>query len=436
MLLDYVVIGGGIVGMSTAMHLLERQPGRSLVLLEKEAGLARHQTGRNSGVIHAGVYYAPGSLKARFSREGAEATIRFAEEHGVPFERCGKLLVATSEVELQRMGALEERCRQNEIRVERLDAAELRRREPHITGLGALFVPATGIVDYGLVTSRMAEVVGSRGGGIRTGAPVTDIREEADGVAVVAGGETLRARVVVSCAGLMADRLARLCGIEADFQIVPFRGEYYRLPPDKNDIVKHLIYPIPDPSLPFLGVHLTRMIGGFVTVGPNAVLSLKREGYTRYAFDLKDTVQALTFPGTWNVLRKHGRSGLDEFRNSLSRRRYLELCRKYCPELTVDDLRPHPSGVRAQAVLRDGTLVHDFLVKRTARTIHVCNAPSPAATSAIPIGRHVAEQAEAIMAGVGGGPQPGAVAGGSAPVRRRASGVFFGSDGSAEEASA
>jgi L-2-hydroxyglutarate oxidase len=375
------------------------------VLVEKEPELARHQTGRNSGVIHAGVYYAPGSLKARFSKEGAEATIRFCQEHAIPFERCGKLLVATREVEVERMAALHERCQQNAIAVERLDAAELKRREPHITGLGALFVPATGIVDYGLVTRRMAERVQSHGGEVRTETPVTDIREEPDGVTVTAGGETLRARVLVSCAGLMADRLARLCGIKADFRIVPFRGEYYRLPPGRNDIVRHLIYPIPDPSLPFLGVHLTRMIGGFVTVGPNAVFSFKREGYTRYAFDLKDTAEALSFPGTWNVLKKHGRSGLDEFRNSLSRRRYLELCRRYCPELTLDDLLPHPSGVRAQAVLRDGTLVHDFLIERTARTIHICNAPSPAATSAIPIGRHVAEQAEVIMAEVGGAAQ-------------------------------
>jgi L-2-hydroxyglutarate oxidase len=402
MLLDYLVIGGGIVGVSTAMHLLERNPGGSLVLLEKEPDLARHQTGRNSGVIHAGVYYAPGSLKARFSKEGAEATIRFCQEHGIPFERCGKLLVATREAEVERMAALHERCRQNEIVVERLDGAELKRREPHIIGLGALFVPATGIVDYGLVTRRMAERVRSQGGEIRTSMPVADIREEADGVTVTAGGETLRARVLVACAGLMADRLARLCGIGADFRIVPFRGEYYRLPPSRNDIVRHLIYPIPDPSLPFLGVHLTRMIGGFVTVGPNAVFSFKREGYTRFAFDLKDTAEALSFPGTWQVLKRHGRSGLDEFKNSLSRRRYLELCRRYCPELTLDDLLPHPSGVRAQAVLRDGTLVHDFLIERTNRTIHICNAPSPAATSAIPIGRHVAEQAEAIMAEVGG----------------------------------
>jgi L-2-hydroxyglutarate oxidase len=420
MLLDYVVIGGGIVGVSTAMHLLECEPGRSLLLLEKEPDLARHQTGRNSGVIHAGVYYAPGSLKARFSKEGAEATIRFAREHGVPFERCGKLLVATSEIEMQRMDALEERCRQNEIAVERLDAAGLKRREPHITGLGALFVRTTGIVDYGLVTRKMAELVRSRGGEIRTGQAVTDIREEADGVTVVAGQESFRARVLVACAGLMADRLARLCGVEADFQIVPFRGEYYRLPADKNDIVKHLIYPIPDPGLPFLGVHLTRMIGGYVTVGPNAVFSFKREGYSRYAFDLKDTIEALSFPGTWNVLRKHGRSGLDEFRNSLSRRRYLELCRKYCPELIVDDLGPHPSGVRAQAVLRDGTLVHDFLIKRSARTIHICNAPSPAATSAIPIGRHVAEQAQGIMAEVGGPPRPGMLPASSTPARATA----------------
>jgi L-2-hydroxyglutarate oxidase len=390
---DLAIIGGGIVGLATALEVTERFPGLSIAILEKEAGLARHQTGRNSGVIHAGVYYQPGSLKARFCREGAAATIRFCRDHGLPFEQCGKLLVATDAAELGRMAALQERCVDNGLPVERLDAAELARREPHIRGVAALFVPTTGIVDYGLVARTMGQVVTGWGGEILTAMPVDAIREEPAGVAIDAGGRTIKARHLIVCAGVMADRLARLCGLDLDFRIVPFRGEYYRLGADRNDIVRHLIYPVPDPALPFLGVHLTRMIGGHVTVGPNAVLAFAREGYRFADVSLRDMAEMIAYPGFRKVIRANLRSGLAEMRNSLSKRRYLALCQRYCPELVLDDLLPHRPGIRAQAVLADGTLVHDFLIRETRRSIHVCNAPSPAATSAIPIGRELVDRA-------------------------------------------
>lgn len=393
MIHDFLVIGGGIVGLSSAMQLQLANPGASVLVLEKEAALARHQTGRNSGVIHAGVYYAPGSLKARFCRDGAEATVAFCQEHGIPYDRCGKLLVATNPLEVERMAALQERCVANGIEVEPLDGDALREREPHVTGLAGLFVPATGIVDYGEVARAMAAVVRRAGGEIHTGEAVTGIVEASDRVTVETGAGRYEARTVVACAGVWADRIAKMAGLDLDFRIVPFRGEYYRLPPARDHIVKHLIYPIPDPALPFLGVHLTRMIGGYVTVGPNAVLSFAREGYHRTSFNAGDVAAMAGFGGFWKMAAKNLRSAWDEQLNSLSKRRYLALCRKYCPELTVDDLQPYRAGVRAQAVMADGSLMHDFLIRTTPRTIHICNAPSPAATSAIPIGRYIAGEA-------------------------------------------
>lgn len=386
---DLVVIGGGIVGLSTAMQVSQQFPGMSVGVLEKEAAVAQHQTGHNSGVIHAGVYYQPGSLKARFCREGVAATIRFCDERGIPYEQCGKLLVATEPEELPRMAALYERAKENEIDIERLDQAEAKRREPRIRSLGALFVRTTGIVDYGQVAREMAEIVRERGGEILTGHEVRSIEETSAGVTLETGTTAFRARHVVAAAGLHADRLARLAGVDLDFRIVPFRGEYFRLGAHKDDIVSHLIYPIPDPALPFLGVHLTRMIGGYVTVGPNAVLAFAREGYRFGAANLRDLREMATFPGFRRLIRANLRSGVTEMANSISKSRYLELCRRYCPELTRDDLLPYRAGVRAQAVLPDGTMVHDFLIGETARMIHVLNAPSPAATSAIPIGQHI-----------------------------------------------
>jgi (S)-2-hydroxyglutarate dehydrogenase len=390
MVYDYCVIGGGIVGLATAMQLLDAHAGASLVLVEKEAELGTHQTGHNSGVIHAGIYYPPGSLKAELCRRGAQATKDFAAEHGVPVDTCGKLLVATNPTEAARMDALYQRSQHNGLDVERIDTAELRRREPHIRGVGALFVPTTGVVDFRAVATAMGDVIRAAGATIELGVEVTGITETPDSVTVAAGDRRIRTRRLVACGGLQADRLARMAGARTDFQIVPFRGEYYRLPATRGDLIRHLIYPIPDPELPFLGVHLTRTIEGGITVGPNAVLGFAREGYRKGSFRGQDVGAYLRFPGMWRVARAHVRTGAREVRNSVFKRGYLRECRKYCPELTMDDLQPETAGIRAQAVLRDGTLVHDFLFAETPRTLHVCNAPSPAATSAIPIGALIA----------------------------------------------
>ena len=390
MIYDFCIIGGGIVGLSTAMNLARQRQDASIVVLEKEQSLARHQTGHNSGVIHSGIYYAPGSLKADLCRRGAEETKNFCRQHDIPFETCGKLLVATNALEKQRMDALFERSIQNNIRVERLDAGELRRREPNITGLGALFIESTGIVDYRCVASAMADVIRESGGAIELSAAVMSIRETTSDVKIIAAGREFTAKHLVACAGLQSDRIARLAGVEIDHEIVPFRGEYYQLPTAKNGIVRHLIYPIPDPDLPFLGIHLTRMIDGGVTVGPNAVLGLAREGYPKLSLNLRDVLDFIRFPGFWRVIRKNLKSGVYEMRNSLWKSGYLAECRKYCPSLSLADLLPYEAGIRAQAVKKDGTLIHDFLFVETERMLHVCNAPSPAATSAIPIGEMIA----------------------------------------------
>ncbi|MBP5088881.1 L-2-hydroxyglutarate oxidase [Pseudomonas chlororaphis] len=392
MIYDYCIIGGGIVGLATAMALLERQTGASLLILEKENVLARHQTGHNSGVIHAGIYYAPGSLKADLCKRGAQATKDFCTQHQIKFEVCGKLLVASTPLEVERMHALYERSQQNGLKVEQLDAKELQRREPNIVGLGGLFLDATGIVDYKQVCEAMARVIRKAGGEVQLQTSVRAIVESADQVTISSDDKVWSARQLVACAGLQSDRLAALAGIRIDHQIIPFRGEYFRLPAAKNNIVNHLIYPIPDPELPFLGVHLTRMIDGSVTVGPNAVLGLGRENYRKFSVNWRDVAEYATFPGFWKTLWNNLGSGTTEMKNSLFKRGYLEQCRKYCPSLEVDDLLPYEAGIRAQAVMRDGTLVHDFLFAETPRMVHVCNAPSPAATSAIPIGQMIAER--------------------------------------------
>ncbi|AIL60795.1 L-2-hydroxyglutarate oxidase [Pseudomonas alkylphenolica] len=392
MIYDYCIIGGGIVGLATAMALLERQPGASLLILEKEASLARHQTGHNSGVIHAGIYYAPGSLKADLCKRGAEATKAFCTEHKIKFDVCGKLLVASTPLEVQRMQALYERSQQNGLKVERLDGTELQRREPNIVGLGGLFLDATGIVDYKQVCQAMARVIQAAGGEVHLSTTVRAIVESGDSVTISSDDKVWQARQLVACAGLQSDRLAAMAGVKIDHQIIPFRGEYFRLPASKNDIVNHLIYPIPDPELPFLGVHLTRMIDGSVTVGPNAVLGLGRENYKKFSVNWRDVAEYARFPGFWKTIWANLGSGTTEMKNSLFKGGYLEQCRKYCPSLNIEDLLPYEAGIRAQAVMRDGTLVHDFLFAETPRMVHVCNAPSPAATSAIPIGQMIADR--------------------------------------------
>lgn len=389
---DIAIIGGGIVGAATAMEMVRRYPDARIILIEKEPAVACHQTGHNSGVVHAGVYYQPGSLKAEFCKKGAELTRRFCREHGLAYRRTGKLLVATNPVEWERMAALEDRCRENRIEVHRVSRPDLKKMEPNINGLGALMVPATAITDYITITRKMAHLFSNAGGVLMTGTPVTDIREEKSQIRLFFGPETITTRFMVACGGLMADRLARMAGIHIDFTIIPFRGEYYQLPRKKNRIVTRLIYPVPDPDLPFLGVHLTPMIDGCVTVGPNAVLGFKREGYGRLNFNARDVLQMAAFPGFWQVMKQHLGSGIFEFIDSNYRPGYLKRIQKYCPSLTVNDLKPYPAGTRAQAVRHDGTLVHDFLFAESKRTFHVCNAPSPAATSAIPIGHYICDK--------------------------------------------
>lgn len=386
---DFIIIGGGILGISTAMQLIEAYPDKRIVVLEKENSLARHQTGHNSGVIHAGVYYTPGSLKARFCQQGNLATKAFCKNNDIPFEVCGKLLVATNETEEERMRALWRRMKQNGLERTWLSAAELREKEPNITGKAAIKVPSSGIVDYSMITAKMAEQFTLRGGEIFFDTQVLALQERRHEVIVSSSQGDFMCRHLITCGGLMADRLIRMLGQDPGFQICPFRGEYYVLPQQHQGVVNHLIYPIPDPSMPFLGVHLTRMIGGSITVGPNAVLALKREGYRKRDLSLRDILQIFTHSGTLKVLIANLRPGLIEMKNSILRRGYLEAVRKYCPQLTLDDLKPYPAGVRAQAISNEGKLVDDFLFVTTRRTLNVGNAPSPAATSAIPIGAHI-----------------------------------------------
>ncbi|WP_104403388.1 L-2-hydroxyglutarate oxidase [Vibrio penaeicida] len=395
---DYVVLGGGIVGVSTAWQLQQNEPNARILLIEKEKQLAMHQTGHNSGVIHAGVYYAPGSLKAQFCREGVDATKAFCRKHDIPVENCGKLLVATNSIEVKRMEALFERCQDNGIDVEMLSKEQLKEREPNITGLGAIYVSTTSIVNYTKVCMAMAAEFIEMGGEVRFNANVTRLIENTESVEVWLDGGAVETQFLVACCGLMADRVAKLMGLPTDFQIIPFRGEYYRLAEKHNGVVNHLIYPIPDPDLPFLGVHLTRMIDGSVTVGPNAVQGWKREGYGVLNFSLKDTAEMVRFEGFWKVLVKHLKTGLEETKNSWWKPGYLKLVNKYCPTIGLNDLEPYPAGIRAQAVMKDGTLVHDFLFVESKRSLHVCNAPSPAATSAIPIGNYICEKVAELKA--------------------------------------
>jgi (S)-2-hydroxyglutarate dehydrogenase len=387
----YCVIGAGIVGLSTAHHLLETQPDASVVVLEAASDVAVHQTGHNSGVIHSGIYYEPGSLKATLCKAGERATKDFCTQHGIPYDECGKLIVATDGIELDRLAGLQDRAAVNGIICRPVDRNELLELEPNVTGLRALHLPATGIVDYRRVAHKLADLVSSAGGQVRTDARVDGIVEGAAGVTVSTAESSLRCDRLVVCAGLQADRLAELGGVRADVQIVPFRGEYFQLPSARANFVHRLIYPVPDPELPFLGVHLSPTIDGDITVGPSAVLGLAREGYPKFSVNPRDVGRMALFPGLWRVATANVGTGFREIRNSLSKKSYLRECRKYAPALVADDLQPREAGIRAQAVRRDGTLVHDFVIERTARMVHVLNSPSPAATAALPIGRHIAD---------------------------------------------
>lgn len=386
---DVLVIGGGIVGMSTAHALSTLAPGTRVTVLEKESGPARHQTGRNSGVIHSGIYYRPGSLKARFAVRGAAEMVKFCAEHGIPHEVTGKLIVATHRSELPRLHSLVQRGRENGIPVRELGPAQIAEYEPEISGLAAIHVGTTGIVDYGRVAAQLAE---SSGAEIVYGAEVDLISRRPSAVAVrTTSGRVVRARALVNCAGLQCDRIARLAGDDPGMRIIPFRGEYHDLA--RPSLVRGLVYPVPDPAFPFLGVHLTRGIGGGVHVGPNAVPALAREGYRWRTVRPRDLGTELAWPGSWKMAARHWRYGAGEIHRSLSKAAFTEAVRRLLPAVTEADLTPAAAGVRAQAVLRDGTLVDDFLIREAPRTVHVLNAPSPAATASLPIGREIAARA-------------------------------------------
>lgn len=389
---DVIIVGAGIVGAATAWQLQRTRPGLRIALLDKEASPAQHQSGHNSGVIHAGVYYPPGSLKARLCREGASATKAFCRERGIAVDNCGKLIVATTALEQQRLRALQQRCQHNALAVKYLGAAALREREPRVSGLAALWVAETAVVDFRRVCAALIEEFQARGGELLLGAEVQQLQERAAEVVVETAAASLRARQLVTCAGLMADRLVAMMGLPCEVRILPFRGEFYRLNARCDNWFSHLIYPVPDPAMPFLGVHLTRTVNGGVIAGPNAVLALAREGYRRADIDFREVGSMLRFPGFWRLLSRHWQAGVAELANSFSRRHYLQLLQRYCPELQLGDLSPAPSGVRAQAVTPTGELVQDFRFVRSARSLHVVNAPSPAATSALPIGAHIAAQ--------------------------------------------
>jgi L-2-hydroxyglutarate oxidase len=389
---DCVVIGGGIVGLGVAWAILQKRPDIRIAVLEKEHDWARHQTGRNSGVIHSGIYYKPGSLKAMLCREGNRRMVEFCDIHGISYEVCGKVIVATMTSELPRLDSLYQRGIANGLKLKKLSVPEAREIEPQVSCLAGILVPSTGIVDFAAVCRKLAELIRARGGDLQLNTRVESFRMNgSEGVLETSKG-ALAARWTINCAGLHSDRLAELAGEKPPARIVPFRGEYYELKAERRHLVRNLVYPVPDPQFPFLGVHFTRMIDGSVHAGPNAVLSLKREGYHRTSFDMRDFVETMTYPGFWRLAAKHAKYGLEEVHRSFSKRAFVRSLQRLIPEIRQEDLVPGEAGVRAQALRPDGGLVDDFLIVKGPSAIHVCNAPSPAATASLEIGRLVAEQ--------------------------------------------
>ena len=391
---DVAIVGGGIVGLSTAMQLKSGYPGWRVAVVEKEAAIARHQTGHNSGVIHSGIYYRPDSQKAKFCVAGVQALLRFCDENEIEYEQCGKVTVATADEELGRLNDLHQRGTANGVQgLEMIGPERLREIEPHTAGVQALWSPATGIVDYLKVAAAYAARFQEAEGDVYTGAPVTRITRHAEEVVLETPAGDLKAKHVINCAGLHADRIAKMMGERLDVRIIPFRGEYFTLEPERRNLVKGLIYPVPDPRFPFLGVHYTRTIDGQVEAGPNAVLALGREGYRKSDFSPRDSWGTFTFPGFWKMSARHWRVGVSEMRRSYSKKRFVGDLQRLLPEIQERDLAPGGSGVRAQAVARDGAILDDFYILRGREAIHVLNAPSPGATSSLAIGAHIVELA-------------------------------------------
>ena len=390
MIYDFAIIGGGIVGLATGLFIGKKFPSAQIIILEKESQLAFHQTGHNSGVIHSGVYYKPGSFKAKFTRAGNQSMVEFCQTHDLPYDVCGKVIVATQEKELPRLENLFKRGLENNLSVTKLSPAEVREIEPHVNCLGGIRVPTAGIVNYKKVCQKYGELIQLQGGEIRLNTQVTNIIKTNQGYTLETNQAPINTKFMINCAGLQSDRVARLGGVNPEAKIVPFRGEYYELKPEKRYLVKNLIYPVPNPDFPFLGVHFTRMIDGSIHAGPNAVLSLKREGYGKTDFDFKDFTDVITYPGFWKLAAKHTDEGIQEVIRSFSKAAFVRSLQQLIPEVTADDIIPNPAGIRAQALKNNGQLVEDFLIIEDDKAMHVCNAPSPAATASLEIGQAIA----------------------------------------------
>jgi (S)-2-hydroxyglutarate dehydrogenase len=395
---DVAIIGGGIVGLATALTMAERAPGLRLAVLEKEDRLAAHQSSHNSGVIHAGLYYTPGSEKARLCVEGVKLMLAFCDKHGIRYDRCGKVIIATSPDEVPRLEQLYVRGMANGVEgLARIGPERLRELEPHATGLEALYSPVTAVVDFGQVAMAMANLLGERGTAILTRGRLEGIARADDGLVLRTARGPVRTRALINCAGLYADQVARLMGVRPGVQIIPFRGEYYHLRPGREHLVRGLIYPVPDPAFPFLGIHFTRTIHGVVEAGPNAVLALAREGYTYRHIRLGEVARMLAYPGFWRMAARYWQMGLSEVYRSLRKTGFVQALQRLVPEISPADIVPGHTGVRAQAVERSGALVDDFRIVQTPKAIHVLNAPSPAATASLAIGRHIAELAAGAL---------------------------------------
>lgn len=391
---DVLVIGGGIVGLATARAVLDRAPSSRVVVLEKEPRVAAHQTGHNSGVIHSGIYYKPGSLKAVNCRRGKDLLEAFCREQNIPFEICGKVIVAVDESERPALERIFERGQANGVRCEKISAERLHQLEPAVRGVAGIHVPETGIISYTAVCHALARLIGQQGSHVVTDARVTEVRRVADAFEVTSSAGVFTSRAIINCAGLHSDRVTSMTGARSGVKIVPFRGEYYALRDDAKGLCRNLIYPVPDPNFPFLGVHFTRMIDGKVECGPNAVLAFAREGYTKSDIDLPDLFETLTYPAFWKIARKYWRVGAGEFHRSFSKHAFVTALQRLIPDVRIEHLQPAPAGVRAQALSRDGVLLDDFSIEARPGLINVCNAPSPAATSSLSIAEHVVDALE------------------------------------------